>query len=230
MKTINEIVDNVVKEVVNEISINKKKQLANKGLGAIEAKDDNVRTFCIITGENPMAQRGSNRTNRANQNDLAKVLRNGGFAWIPLRGKYGNTENPKMIFNITIEDAKTLATKYQQESFIFGTKEDGKTLFDLWMTNADKSGYEMVERQEKYIDMADADDFYTVIANKKKFNIPYEYFNEGFVYFNNKINEAKKNSRKYNANFERFLDESMNPQKTMQSRYLKRSLIYKGMF
>ena len=40
---------------VNEISKNGKNRIRKKAINAIDNKDDNIRTFLIITGENPMA-------------------------------------------------------------------------------------------------------------------------------------------------------------------------------
>lgn len=225
----NAAIDRIVEGVLNEISPNVKRKNTRKALGAIDAAEDNVRTFLIITGENPMGEKGTNRGNRTAQKDLARYLRDGGYAWVPLRGKYGNTENPKMVFNIPEDEAMHLAGVFGQESYIYGTKDNGTVHFDLYMRNQD-GGYDMVERQDRYDDMSDADDFYTVIADRKKFSVPYEYFNEAFRRYNSLIAEAKSKSPMYSVSFQNLLDESMDRRKTPKSRYTKRCLIYKGLF
>lgn len=219
----------IVKSVVSEISINKKKELTKNAFNAVKGVQDNIKTFCIVTGENPMGEPGSNKLNRTNKNSLTNYLRFGNFPWTTVRGKYGNSENPKMIFNITLSDAKIIALKFIQESFIFGRKMDDKVYFDLYFINENKTDYELKETQDYSIEI-DGDDYFTVINNKYKFNIPFKYFNEACDSFNNVINEIKDTHPKYKNEFERFLNESLLESKTLKSRYTNRTLLYGGLF
>ena len=140
----------VVKSVVSEISINKKKELTKNAFNAVKGVQDNIKTFCIVTGENPMGEPGSNKLNRTNKKSLTDYLRFGNFAWTTVRGKYGNSENPKIIFNVTLSDAKIIAIKFMQESFIFGRKMDDKVYFSKkdWVLK-DEYLEETKRRQQK---------------------------------------------------------------------------------
>ena len=214
---------------VNEISKNGKNRIRKKAINAIDNKDDNIRTFLIITGENPMAEPGTNNINRTQNNSLVDYLKQGHYAWQPVQGKYGSTENSKIIFNVPLDESKMLALKFGQQSFIYGRKENGKTLFDLYYINDGQDDYELVETQDTYENVL-GDDYYTKIDKNHKFSVPFEYFNESCENFNKIINEQKKKSDKYNKNFNRFLNESLKENKIGYNRYLNRSLIYGSLF
>ena len=214
---------------VNEISKNEKKRIRKKAINAIDNKEDNIRTFLIITGENPMAEPGTNNINRTQNNSLVDYLKQGHYAWQPVQGKYGSTENSKIIFNVPLDESKMLALKFGQQSFIYGRKENGKTLFDLYYINEQEDDYDLVETQDTY-DKVLGDDYYTKIDKKHKFSVPFEYFNESCENFNKIINEQKKKSDKYNKNFDRFLNESIKENKIGYNRYLNRCLIYGSLF
>lgn len=222
---------NAVFEELDEISRSQKAKIRNKAIGAINGADDNVKTFLIITAENPMGDKGGNRQNRNANTSLVDYLQRGNYAWQPVRGKYGNTENSKIIFNITLGEAKRLGLQFAQESFIYGKKNNGVTRFELYVMNENGNDYDFVEAQDKYINIGDEEkDFYTAIDNKHKFNIPFEYFNEACERFNRKINETKIKSEKYRSGFDRFLNESLKENKTGNFYYLNRTLLYGGMF
>ena len=214
---------------VNEISKNEKKRIRKKAINAIDNKDDNIRTFLIITGENPIGEPGTNNINRTQNNSLVDYLKQGHYAWQPVQGKYGSTENSKIIFNVPLDESKMLALKFGQQSFIYGRKENGKTLFDLYYINEQEDDYDLVETQDTY-DKVLGDDYYTKIDKKHKFSVPFEYFNESCENFNKIINEQKKKSDKYNKNFDRFLNESIKENKIGYNRYLNRCLIYGSLF
>lgn len=220
-----------VTQALNEISKSDKNKLVQNGYNIIDNSDDNIRTFCIITGENPMGIDANNRENRNNQKLLTDYLKQGNFAWLPIRGKYNSTENPKMIFNIRVADAKLLGLETMQESFIFGRKESGKVYFDLYYINAEQKDYDLVETKDYVLnDIQNSTNMYSIINNKRKFNFPFTFFNECCNSFNGIINEHKKSSDKYNQNFQRYLNESLDCRKTYKSCYMSRSLIYGGLF
>lgn len=222
---------NVVTESVDEISRNKKAQIKRQAVNSVFGKEDNVKTFVILTGENPMGEKGGNNLNRNANSELVQYLNMGNFAWQSVSGKYGNTENSKIIFNVTLEDAKKMGLQFRQESFIYGRKEGETTYFDLYMINPEHTDYDFTETQTKVDKVGNGQkDFYTGIDKKNKFNIPFEIFNEACVRFNKVINEAKVLLPKYRQNFERSLNESLKPNKTGNSRYMHRSLLYGKLF
>lgn len=216
-------------ERIDEISHNKKEQNKTRALNIFSNKEDNVKTFLIITAENPMGNKSDNRTNRRANNSIVDYLNAGNYAWQPVRGKYNNTENSKIIFNISLDEAINIGLQFNQESFIFGEKNDGKTLYHLYVINEDETGYNMVETQDK-CEKIIGNNFYTTIDNKNKFNIPFEYFNESCENFNTIINEAKRKSEKYNKEYNRFLNECLKNGKTGRSYYTYRTILYGGLF
>lgn len=158
-----------------------------------------------------MGSKGDNRTSRS-ANNIVDYLKMGNYAWLPVRDKYGNTENSKIIFNISSDEAIRLGLQFQQESFVFGERNDGKTLYHQYVINEDKTGYNMVE------------------THKNKFTVPLEYLNESCENFNTIINDAKSKSEKYNKEYNHFLNECLTNGKTGHSYYTYRTLLYGGLF
>lgn len=216
---------------MDEISINKKQQNKQAAIDALDGKDDNIKTFAILTAQNPMGDKSGNSDNRKLNAELVDLLKRGNFAWQPVRGKYGTTEDSKIVFNITVQECKWLCLKFLQESFIYGRKENGKTFFDLYVINADSTDYNLIETHEGYESMsAGVNDYYTAIDKDHKFTVPFDYFNEACEYFNSKVNEAKAKSGKYRDNYDKHLAETLAEGKTGYHYFLNRSLIYGGMF
>lgn len=221
---------------MDEISINKKNQVKKTAMDALNGVDDNVKTFTILTAQNPMGEKSGNNVNRNANAELTSYLKQGNFAWQPVRGKYGNTEDSKMVFNISLDTCKALCLKFAQESFIYGRKEDGKTYFDLYVINDDHTDYNCVETKD-YYDQVDKDengekvkDYYTAIDGTHKFTVPFDYFKEAFDRFNNAVNEAKAKSEKYRKYYDKHLTESLREGMTGYHYYINRSLIYGGLF
>ena len=93
------------------------------------------QTFCLITSDNPMGQEYSveeNNKRRAKlENDLKEIHR----LYTTLKGAYGNDEKTFLIINITLTECMWLAKTYQQESFVFGKKENGKMIYHYYKNN-----------------------------------------------------------------------------------------------
>lgn len=216
---------------IDEISKHEKNKFKQKAINSINGVEDNVKSFLIITAENPMGQHGTNKTNRNANTDMVRYLKSGNFAWQPVRGKYGSTENSKIIFNISLSEAKRLGLLFGQESFIYGTKENGVTNFDLYMITDDKKDYKFTERQQKHEKIGSNEkDFYTAIDNRHKFSIPYDYFKEACEKFNGLVNEAKNKSQRYRNEYEMRVNECLSENRTGKHYYINRSLIYGGLF
>lgn len=84
-----------------------------------------VKTFAIITWENPMNVDSDNKFNKVANKALKDALSH--FSYKHIKGKYDKLENPFIIFNIGRSQAKRLAfdTKmYKQESIVFGKRFD----------------------------------------------------------------------------------------------------------
>ena len=249
------------KQRLFEMSSAQKQQLFQQAFRAIDGIEDNVHTFCILTGENPMGEVSSNFINRRNNKDINQYLKDGNFAWQPVRGAYGEKQAKakngellynedgtplmipsfefatKIIFNVRLSDAKALAAMTYQHSFIFGRKEvvmengepKGKVFFDLYVIDEENGGYVYKETKDYYIDMSGATNYYTQLG-KKKFSIPFDYFNESCMTFNRAIAARKKKSSRYKSNFDRYVYRVLDESRNGKTLYYWRGFLYRGLF
>lgn len=152
-----------------------------------------INTIGIFSAENPKDHRFTPEENKKRMNDLKSKLRNLGYGFIPIKGKYGDPENSLIVPNIKYEDIRELSKdkkkeeegdlSYNQDTFIFGEKvktEDDKVYYK-W--NMIKTDTEMPDDKERYTvltnreDVENAEDFYSLIKNKK-FKIPFFHHRE----------------------------------------------------
>ena len=229
--------------LINEESINKKKDEIQAAVDAIEGKENYVHTFCIITGQNPMGMKSDNHTNRAGNKRLRSILKAGHYAYIPVRGKYGNTEDSFIIFNLPLDNAKEIATETSQESFIYGRVEkenDGSAIFDLYVIDKQTGKYKYIETKNYHINGAqkvknkktgkEEEDLFTQVGDKKKFSVDFDYFKEGYERFNTVISEQVAKSEEYKDRIEQFQSNLLDEGRTGRSAYMNRSLVYGSLF
>lgn len=94
-----------------------RRQKAEKTIRGLSPR---IKTFCILTGENPMGRRQTTKANEVLNGEFLKDLGQMHFRYYPVRGSYaGNPEHSFLIFNIGLDDAKYLGHKYDQEAFLF---------------------------------------------------------------------------------------------------------------
>lgn len=148
---------------------------------------DKIKTFAIFTAENKDAVKMSSSQNTKLNKQLKKDLSNtdlensiisGRYSYYKVTGKYGSVENSFIVYNITLEDVKSLCAKNGQQSFIFCNNNNGKLVFQFW-ANASKSGYsyKLVDEKEEFDILDDsAKDYYTQISRDFKINIPFDRF------------------------------------------------------
>jgi hypothetical protein len=79
-----------------------------------------VKTFAIVTWENPMDIKLKNSENLILNKKLEEHLKRGAYGYSQIKGKYENYENPFFIMNITRKNATQLGVYGKQESIIFG--------------------------------------------------------------------------------------------------------------
>lgn len=224
---IKKVVSEVLKEAVNETS---RRQKAD---AAINRKNPNIQTLAILTSENPRFDSntdGKNVTNADRRENLEKDLKLGHYAWFPVKGQYGGKEKSYIIYNISLEDALHLGRKFGQESIIFN--EGDKCQY--WEQSGD-GNYEMTHERDisQKIDMSDADDYYTQVSRKNKFQIPFfdgsdenmEAMNESMKYVNKVINSRVKNLNEA----QRRIDSSLNAT-SPYNRYCNRGQLYGNKF
>lgn len=161
-----------------------------------------VRTFAIMSAENPMGKRSPPTENETRNRQLVADLKAMHFPYYPIRGSYNrNPENPFVIFNIGLDDAKYLNHKYDQEAFILAD-----------VLNAEKAKFRYYQKRFGAQDMAnrgwkppcpevadytlrvtsqevilpntkDGENGYSAIFRKFTYSIPFSIFQE----FNEKL-------------------------------------------
>lgn len=131
--------------------------------------EPNIESVGIITAENPMAQALSHKENKLRNMQLVGDLREMGYGFYQIRGKYGNFEKPFVIPNMEREDVIILGKKYKQDSVIWVIKTEKGSLAELIETH----GVQAVTRRRVILPLAiDVDDFYSAYKGRK-FVIPF---------------------------------------------------------
>jgi hypothetical protein len=101
-----------------------------------------VHSVVILTAENPIAHRLSPTANNAKMTKLRTYLngkaKNEHIVFRDMIGKFGNIEHSFMISNITLDEAKQIAAKYKQVSFIYGKKLNDKMMFGYYSIDLDE--------------------------------------------------------------------------------------------
>jgi hypothetical protein len=168
-----------------------------------------IRTFAVLSAENPMGMKNSASENNKNTAELKSKLKELGVQYVPIEGKYGNIEHSFMLFNIAREDAQYLAEWFEQESFFFGINGSPATLIYYETSESDPSKYRKVEESKNITNESDADDFFSRHGDFK-FKFDLDYFKESVKVIASKIiNEDA-------------LEKSIQEDRTMKSRFIHR--------
>jgi hypothetical protein len=159
-----------------------------------------IRTFAIISAENPLGWKDSTEEEFKqrfvqwfddkklyNKQSVEKIessvllhkiedtgntsLKYGGFAYVPLKGKYGDLEKSYIIFNLTLSDAKTIARDYGQESFFFANVGEDKSTIAYYQTFNGCKTYTFVDISETVSDEAEAEDYFSKFGFKFRINM-----------------------------------------------------------
>lgn len=199
-----------------------------------------IKTFMIITGENPdtistpennklynqkLKDKISFKSINSIESDIASLF----LPYYKVKGKFsGNIEHSFIIYNCSHFDAEYLAKSCRQQSFIFGTNDNGKLTFAMW-ANKSKNDYHYIKVDEKdlYIDKSDAENDYTKICKDFKFSIPFDVFEVAPEEMIETVENSIKLNRFSEEKFEKYLDESLDDKYTGKHRMYVRSALYK---
>jgi hypothetical protein len=146
-------------------------------VNAASGNVDRINTYGIFTAENPMGIQSSKSDNTNRLNQLKSDLRNMGYGFVKLSGMYGILENSLGVPNITPNHIQSLSEKYEQESYVFGSKQrNNNDVYFKWdMINTDtrqpmdSSRFTILSNREG---VNNSNDFYSMIK-KVKFKIPF---------------------------------------------------------
>lgn len=222
VKRINEMNNSVV-----EKNINKKYKEIISAQKSVLSELDNVRTLCIMSPQNPLGNKDTNRNNRTNKKKFEKYLKDGFYAFHKVLGKYGQYEDSYFVYNISLNDAKQLNLEYMQDSFIFMENNKVNLVFSASKyrdVNGEKF-YEHTGTVSGHItNRKDATDLFTKIGKKFKFSIPFDSsVFEDIVTFVDNYNSILENNRN---DYSTLLDEILDDTKTGHAKYTRRVLLY----
>ena len=118
---------------------------------ALFNRGNKIRTFAILTAENPLGERQSSEKNNEDMKRLKKELKTLHLNYIKVLGMYGNKEHSVMIVNLSYDDAENLAGMFLQDSFIFGD-DNGIRYYKIDRPLYEKTGeikYDLLETSNR---------------------------------------------------------------------------------
>ena len=143
-------------------------------------KGKNIKSFGIMSPENPMGNKASPEENGKSRTRLKKQLKDGRNNYTKIQGMYDKIEEKSFfIYNINLNSLKGLNKTYDQQSFVFGENGKDGMVFHFYKKSAGASSqYVKKYSKTKVRNQKDADDFFS--RNKTyKFQIPFfETFEE----------------------------------------------------
>ena len=163
----------LIKHHTNEVKSWQVKPLKD----AVQGKSSLVRSWGIMTSENPMGKSMKRTVNRNLVLQCKQALKQRGLEYIPVKGRYGGDENSLFVLNPLLKDMMELSSKFDQESFIFATCDDGECNMGYYEKGHGDSPYILKHSRNHLVGMDDAEDFFTSVKARSKqafkFQIPF---------------------------------------------------------
>lgn len=91
--------------------------------GDLIGHSKHIRTFAILTAENPFATSLPRSANMERNDDLERGLKAGNYVFRKVIGQYGGKEHSYSVYNIPVDEAKRYAADFNQESFVFAARD-----------------------------------------------------------------------------------------------------------
>jgi hypothetical protein len=144
----------------------------------------NVKSFAILSADNPMGDTLSPEENAKREEKLEKLLKTGNVVFYPIRGSYGGVkEHSYFVFNIPLVHVEWLCSEEEmnQESFFYCEskydEDKRKTGISVgyYKKDAPRKQFHLVETSETWIDAANSDNF-SAIGRNFKFSIAMKEF------------------------------------------------------
>lgn len=147
---------------------------------AIGGESSTIKTFAILTAQNPNSQEESRSFNKRANKSLIQSIKEAGYIAVPVKGHFsGNDEQSYIILNIPFNVARNYAGHYNQTSFCFGKSG----VVEYWEKEDVEEPYSRVSndyiKKDEVIgyDRLDADaENYSLIGKKFKFTFPFSIF------------------------------------------------------
>lgn len=185
---------------INEASINAKKRNIRNAIDVYKkgrSGFNGVKTFGVLTSENPDSMKISNRDNKKNLKVLSNYLKSANYIFVKQKGYFaGNVENSYFIFNIGLETLKYYAGLFEQTSFIYGELKNEEVISYYYeKKEIDKSfskRFNPYIEKDKVVSFVDATDSldYSIIGKDFKYRLPFSIFESVSENIYNKFNES----------------------------------------
>lgn len=158
---------------------------AQKAVNAIKGRVPNnaskmIKTFAILSAENPMGQAMSPEENEKRRTDLLAYLSTAHYRYFKVKGQYGNKENSLIIYNIPLDDTLKIGDKFGQESVIWchldyneETNEGGGVHYEYWERDGEDKPLQKKIEKERFINAANFEDMFTQVKRGFKIQIPF---------------------------------------------------------
>lgn len=163
----------IIKHHTNEVKSWQVDQLKD----AVQGKSSLVRSWGIMTSENPMGKPMKRTVNRDLVLQCKQALKRRGLEYIPVKERYGGDENSLFVLNPLLKDMMELSRQFDQESFIFATCADGECNMGYYEKGQGDSPYILKHSRNHVVGMDDAEDFFTSVKARSKrdfkFQIPF---------------------------------------------------------
>ena len=237
---INEYIENINTNLT-EASTHQK-QRNNKDAEQLFRKEtgryNGIHTIVVLTVENPDSKQATNQFNQKERHSLLSDIKNGGYAYLPALGRFGNTERLYAVFNMSVNSAMILCGKYQQTSFVYSELKDDSSIHSEYHEKFDKSlpfnkktnNYVKKDECDTWEDVSNADDDFTIIGEKFKYSIPFPMLNTVNETICENLRRAvavEKERGNKTINENNLLDFTIN--RVGQSPYLWRKTLTKGL-
>lgn len=205
------IIKETVNSTLNELSISQKRRNVKDVENAFRNGKrgfNAIKTMVVFTSENPNSQQASSQFNKKARKSLLVDIKQGGYAYVPAIGQFGNAEHPYVVFNMSIDTAKKLNGKYQQTSFVFSELKDDGTLHSEYWEKSDSTlpynhktnDYVMKDESDTWTDMSEAEDYFTIVGKKFKYQIPFSIFEKtNRIISNNAIKLVEQERTRWNS-------------------------------
>lgn len=214
-----------LRELITEKSISQKYKELKNAQKFILGELKNVKTSVIMSPQNPLGAKASNRDNRIAKKDFEKYLKDGYYAYHKILGKYGQYEDSYIVFNISLEEAKKMNLKYVQDTFIFVENTNPMKWSVYKYQTEPEPHYKFNGSYEGNVsDERSAEDFFSKLGKKFKFNISFD----SSVWESVEMTALKINTVLEVALLEdpNMLENTMDDSRTGRSRFFNRLFIY----
>jgi hypothetical protein len=132
--------------IAQNIETKPKTTLTEEGLTKILDSEK----YAILTGENPKGKGQGEAQNKAANDKLIKYLKDNGYVYHEVTGKYGSGENSILVENMSKVEAREIARIFDQHSVVTKkglVKSDGSSYdFEVYGKGHEKEGQVIIDR------------------------------------------------------------------------------------